>query len=99
MDNDELRFSTGLLVTGATLAAAHWLPWWKRLPRLMAYTVGVACILLGQGCWLGFDRRWRRLVVFSGVAGGGVLGAYGLDLWHNTKARRMVEDQWRTADA
>jgi hypothetical protein len=86
-ESEELRYIAGLTVTGSLLAAEHWFPWWRKLHRLEAYTLGVLAILLGQGIWLKFDQRWRRSAAFAAIAGAVVYAAWGYDTIANARAR------------
>ena len=74
MDEEDVRFAGGVTATAALLAAEHFFPWWNKLPRLVAYSLGTAAILAGQGIYAGFDRKWRRLAIIA-MAGGLVVMA------------------------
>ena len=80
----------GLGLTGALLAAGHWFPWWHPLDRLGAYIYGCWAILLGQGVYLKFDRRWLKLCAFVGLAGLVVGGAYWYDELAGDRAKRIA---------
>ena len=67
--NENERWMAGATITGLLLAALHWLPWAKDLPRLVAYVIGCSAIWAGQGVYLRFDRRWRRLFLFPAIGG------------------------------
>lgn len=45
-------FTYGVILTCLLLAVGHWFPWPRRLPRLAAYSYGVASILAGAAVWL-----------------------------------------------
>jgi len=81
-------------VAGAALAAAlelagHWAPWPRRLPRLLAYSYGVAVILIGALVALD-HTAWRRIVGVSVAAGGAVAASHMLDHALNQSIRQQV---------
>ena len=72
----------GLVTTALLLAAGHWLLAPHLLHRLIAYTYGTLCILIGVGIWLsliGQTPIWWGLVGFALVGGLTVCIAYLVD--------------------
>jgi hypothetical protein len=87
---NEARFFGGLALTAALLAALHWFPWFRKLHRLEAYSLGTASIVAGQGVYLGFDARWRKLTAFSIIGGLVVYWAWLYDGIANQHARQLA---------
>jgi len=69
-----LRYTFGLVVTGALLAIGHWFPYPRRLRSLETYVYGTGSILIGLLVWLGFTDAWVAIAVFA-VVGGLATGA------------------------
>ena len=83
-------------MTVGLLAAQHWFPWWRPLPKLAAYTLGTGAIAAGQMVYLGpRSKRFWQLFAFPAVGGLLVYGAYAYDWAANRWARiraRGIED-------
>lgn len=79
------NFWFGLILTALLLLVGHWLPWPKKLPRLLAYAYGVGCILLGLAVWLlpADWRTWLGIGAFCAAGGLATLAAYAYDTWRN----------------
>jgi hypothetical protein len=90
MRNGNIRLGLAVTITALVLAVQHWFPWWRKLRRLEAYTLGTAAVLAGQGVYLGFNRAWRKLALIAGLGGLVVFGAYLYDWCANQRARRTA---------
>ena len=75
-------FWVGAGATALLLALAHWFPYPARLKRLVAYFIGVSCLLIGFTIWLGQEGEWdivAGLVAISVIGGLVTAGCYGID--------------------
>lgn len=77
----------GLALTVVLLLAGHWFPWFRfigrKLPRLLAYTYGVAAIWIGFFTWrylgLGDIETPLGLAILCIAGGISVIIAYKID--------------------
>jgi hypothetical protein len=92
----DYKFASALLITALLELALHWVPWPRTLPRVVAYTVGVAGILIGCGLWLittGRRQEFYGIVAICLAAGVGTLVGYGLDKLGNLIVRAGTDDR------
>jgi hypothetical protein len=89
----------GLLIMVCLLGISHFFQWSRiigyKLPRLLAYTIGSACIWIGfTHWWVGVFGNWiapLMLAVVMAVAGVAVLGFYAIDkagVWIDVNRRK-----------
>lgn len=77
----------GLFIMCCILMVAHFFPWSRflrrKLPRLVAYTIGGACLWIGfSWWWVGTFGNWLAplmLAVTMAVGGAAVALFYGID--------------------
>ena len=90
MNTDDTLLAAGCATTAATLAAGHWYKWWRDLSRLQAYTFGTLAILIGQGIYMRFNRRWFKLCLIAATGGAVVIAAYQHDHIKNSYIRNRA---------
>ena len=72
----------GITLAVLLLAIAHWFPWIRRLPRMWAYRIGVACLWCGFALWRLLLGDWVTtlgLLALCLVAGFAVASYYWID--------------------
>ena len=72
----------GVVLAVLLLAVAHWFPWLRKLPRMWAYRIGVACLWSGFALWRLLLGDWQTplgLLALSLVAGCAVASYYWID--------------------
>ena len=72
----------GIVLTVLLLAVAHWFPWIRRLPRMWAYRIGVACLWSGFALWRLLLSDWQTPLGLLGlclIAGFAVATYYWID--------------------
>ena len=90
MNADDALLAGGAGFTAAALAAGHWYHWYHDLSRLEAYSFGTAAILLGQGIYMRFNRRWVRLCLIAATGGAVVIAAYQHDRSRNAQINKRA---------
>lgn len=91
----------GALLTVLLLAVEHWFPWTEQpLPRIKAYTYGVAAILAGFWLWRLLNDDWLTpagLTFLSAAGGLMVVLAYKWDdvvrRLRQARKARLVDDE------
>ena len=87
------HFWFALGITALLELVLHWAPWPRTLPRVVAYTFGVAGILLGAGLWLiptGQGAIYLGLIAVCAAAGLGTVTGYGVDWVRNLIVRASL---------
>ena len=82
MMQEWLYLIPGVALAVLLLAVAHWFPWIRRLPRLWAYRIGVACLWCGFALWRFLVGDWQTptgLLILCLVAGCAVAAYYWID--------------------
>ena len=86
-------FLFALAITAMLELILHWFPWPRTLPRVVAYVLGVAGILLGCGLWLiptGRGSLFLGLVAMCVAGGIGTVVGYAVDWVRNLIIRASL---------
>ena len=87
-------FWYGLAIEVLLLALFHWAPWPRRLPRIVAYVIGVGALLVGAAVWLlplGQCQIVAGLTLLAVAGGLAIAACWGIDWLLNLNARYEAE--------